>query len=337
MKLKFKLERFIKFEYWSFWFFYFPFTLQWLFYSIRSLSFVYFTRVNYKTPFGAFFQYSKYQMTQNIDANYLPQTIFFQSKEEVTEKLDNALFNSKFIYKPDVGERGVGVAIYYSLQDWEKTYKNCIYPCMIQEYIDYPIELGILFYKYPSGKKGIFSIVGKKFLEVTGNGKDTLESLILNEIRAATRINFLKSKFSTSWNSIIPEEKKILLEEIGNHNRGTTFLNYNHLINDQLVEVIAKITENIEGFHYGRLDLKCLSLEDLYNGKNIKIIEVNGAASEAAHIYDPNMSLIEAYRDVFLSNRIVFKISQELKKLHIKTPNTLVEFINAWLEHRKKG
>lgn len=336
MKIKHRLERLYKFEYWPFWFFYSPFILQWLWYSFRSWSFIYFTRANYKIPFGAFFEYSKFSLIDPLEQKYLPKTKFYNSKKEVELDLENSIYNQSFIYKPDFGERGVGVTIYYNLEQWKNDYKSVVYPCLIQEYINLPIELGVLFYKFPSGKKGVTSVVSKAFLTVIGDGQSTLKELIFDEIRASTRIDYLKEKFNAKWNSIITKDESILLEEIGNHNRGTTFLNSNHIICEKLVVVMDSICENLDGFHYGRIDLKCNSIEELYKGENIKIIEVNGVASEAAHIYDPKMSLFQAYKDVYINNEIIFKISIELKKQGIKTPNTLPEFINGWFKQRKR-
>lgn len=337
MNLKFRLERLFKFEYWSFWVFYSPFVLQWLYYSLRSWSFVYFTRANYNTPYGGFFEYSKNSLTEPIKSKYLTDTILYHSAKEVELDIENEIYKDTFIYKPDFGERGVGVTIYYDLENWKKNYESHVYPCLIQKYIDLPIELGVLFYRFPSGKKGVTSVVGKQFLTVVGDGIKTLEELLSIDIRASKRMDFLREKFSSRWNEVIKKDEGILIEEIGNHNRGTTFLNYNHIINNELIEVMNDITKSIPGFHYGRIDLKCNSIEELYRGQHIKIIEVNGVASEAAHIYDPKMSLIQAYKDVFRNNKIIFEISKELKKLGITTPNTLGQFISAWFKQRKRA
>lgn len=331
MKLSFRLERLYKFEYWPFWIFYLPFTLQWLYYSLRSLNFIYFTRANHKTPFGGFFQYSKEGLSSSIDNYYLPKTKLYDDKNELDLDLDNILFKNTFICKPDKGERGKGVEIYYSINNLKTD--TLTYPCIVQEYIELPIELGILFYKYPSGIKGISSIVKKEFLSVTGDGKSTLEDLIAKEVRASTRVEYLHNKFRDKWNSIIPLNQNIVLEEIGNHNRGTKFLNANDINSNKLVSVIDTITQDIPGFHYGRLDLKCESIDKLHEGLNIKVIEVNGVASEAAHIYDPKTTLMQAYKAVFKNLEIVFKISRELNKQGIKTPNSLKEFVNTWIKN----
>jgi len=328
MKLKHLIERIFKFEYWPIWVFYFPFLLQWLIYSIRSFNFLYLTRVNYKTTLGGLLQYSKYSLMKDVDTKYLPTTFYYKSLDQLKIDLDNDIFKKPFIYKPDIGERGKGVTLYKAddLGKWKEDYKFFEYPCLIQDFIDYTIELGILFYRFPSGKMGITSIVSKSFLTVVGNGKSTLSQLVKNEIRASTRIDFLKEKFMSKWDTVINEGESILLEEIGNHCRGTTFYNSNHLINDDLINVCNEITKNIEGFHYGRIDFKCKSIEELYKGEEIKIIEINGVNSEAAHIYDPDMSLFRAYKDVYHNLSIVFQISQELKKQGVKQPNTFAEF-----------
>lgn len=333
MKLEHKITRITKFEFWPYWFFYFPFVLQWLWYSIKSFDFLYFTKVNYKTRFGGFFQYSKYGLIKDIDSKFLPKTKYYTTLKDLNYDLENDIFKSKFVYKPDIGERGKDVTIFNNLEEFKKEISSFTFPCIVQSFIDLPIELGILFYRFPSGKKGITSIVGKSFLSVTGDGKLTLSQLVDKEIMASKRIDFLSNKFENEWNNIIDKNSTLVLEEVGNHCRGTTFLDYRNIINNQLVETIDLITKDIKGFHYGRLDLKCNSIEELYEGKNIQIIEVNGVNSEANHIYDPKMKLLNAYKSVFQNLEIVNQISRELRQHKVKNPNTLFQFIKAWLIH----
>ena len=156
MSFKHRLERLYKFEYWSFWVLYSPFILQWFYYSIRSLSFVYFTRANYKTPYGAFFQYSKYKITETIQRKYLPNTLYYTKAELVKNDLENDIYKSKFVYKPDFGERGIGVELFNSIDKWKSNFESYTYPCLIESYIDLPIELGVLFYRLPTTVKNFF-------------------------------------------------------------------------------------------------------------------------------------------------------------------------------------
>ena len=80
----------------------------------------------------------------------------------------------------------------------------------------------------------------------------------------------------------------------GNHSRGSKFIDLSNLIDEQLSSTINLICLSIPDFYYGRLDIKFKDWEDLKNGKNFSIIEVNGAGSEPTHIYDPKHSIFYA-------------------------------------------
>ena len=54
--------------------------------------------------------------------------------------------------------------------------------------------------------------------------------------------------------------EKVLLEPIGNHCRGTRFINFNHVINEDLNTAFDKISLPIKGFYYGRFDLKAKTI-----------------------------------------------------------------------------
>ena len=71
------------------------------------------------------------------------------------------------------------------------------------------------------------------------------------------------------------------------------------------------------GFYYGRIDLKAKSLEDFQNG-NFVILEINGANSEATHIYDPNFNLIKAYKEVIKHLNYQHKIATQNHQLGVK-------------------
>jgi hypothetical protein len=87
-------------------------------------------------------------------------------------------------------------------------------------------------------------------------------------------------------------------------------LNGNHLINNQLIEVFDKISQSIPGFYYGRYDIRCKSLNELYKGKEIKILELNGAGAEPGHIYDPQFPILKAYRVLFHHWKVLYQISK---------------------------
>ena len=75
---------------------------------------------------------------------------------------------------------------------------------------------------------------------------------------------------------------------------GATFEDISVHITPALSASIASCLDTIEGFHFGRLDARAPSFEDLFEGKRIKILEVNALYSEPVHAYDPKYSFRQA-------------------------------------------
>lgn len=300
-------------EYWPFQILYTPIFIYWLFLSLRARSFLFFSASNPSIQTGGMLGESKMEILRLIPERYLPKTIYINPEvENVTTKFQLHGFNYPVICKPDVGERGKGVAKINTSKELLKYSNKAKWPFLIQEYIDAPIELGIFYYRYPNTDRGtISSIVMKEMLHVVGNGKDTLRTLICNLDRAKIHRRLLFEKFAQRLNEVIPAAEKIELVEIGNHCKGTKFLNANHLINDELITVFDQISKKIQGFYYGRYDLRVHSLNDLYAGDGITIMELNGAGSEPAHIYHPGYSLLAAYRCLFEHWTVLFRISKQ--------------------------
>ena len=95
-------------------------------------------------------------------------------------------------------------------------------------------------------------------------------------------------------NKILEKGEIRTLVPYGNHVLGAMFLDYNHIIDDDLINTFDSISKRVEGFYFGRYDIKCTSIEDLKKGKNISILELNGSGAEPAHIYDPGFSYLKA-------------------------------------------
>jgi hypothetical protein len=316
------LIKILNYEYWPWWLFYLPMIPYWLYQAMRAKSLAYFTAVNPSIEAGGFYGEKKTDILANIPKEYLPKTIFITKDKSIAfvqlELLDNDLA-LPIIAKPNIGERGTDVAKIESFEDLKIYHQNAQEDYLIQEFIDYPIELGVLYSRLPDEKIGkISSITRKEFLSITGDGRASIEELILQNPRARFQLETLRLRLGDEMQKILAKDEKHLLEPIGNHCRGTKFLNDNHLINRQLDEVFAKIIQNFEGFYYGRFDMKVSSITDLYEGKNIKIMELNGVSSDPGHIYDPSYKLYHAYRDLMWHWRRIADISIANQKLGIR-------------------
>lgn len=294
--------KFRRYEYWPWWLFYLPMLPYYIYLSIRTNSFTFPTAVNPGIYGGGFYGEKKTDILQHLPKSYLPTTIFIEkntSFAKIAELIAENKLSFPIIAKPNVGERGTDVekiSTEKQLEDYAKRSKEDF---LIQEFITFSVELGVLYSRLPSQKKGVVSSVTlKEFLTVMGDGVSSIEQLILKNPRAVFQLPDLQKKFGSELHSILAKGEIKLLQPIGNHCLGTKFLNANHLINEHLNAVFDEISLPYIGFFYGRYDLKVASFEDLQKGKNIKIMELNGVSADPAHLYDPDYKLITAYKDL---------------------------------------
>lgn len=302
MRIPLFLVKVFNYEYWPWWLFYLPMTPYWLYQAVRAKSLTFFTVVNPGIVAGGFYGEHKIEIIKHISSEYLAKTIFIHlgtAFDELPKLLINNVLQYPIIAKPNIGERGTLVAKIHSVVELYQYHQSANADYLIQEFITYPIELGVLFSKMPNEEVGkVSSVTLKEFLSVTGDGKSTIEELVLQNTRARFQLKILQKRLGKSMQEVLSLGENRLLEPIGNHCRGTKFVNANHLINNQLHEVISKVSEGFDGFYYGRFDMKVESIDDLYEGKNIRIMELNGVSSDPGHIYDPRYYLWQAYSDL---------------------------------------
>ena len=312
--IRFLITRIIRFEFWPFWLFYLPMYFYGLYLALRAGSFTYFTAANPGMKYAGAFDMPKYDILSLINPDFTPSGIRIRqdiSTDDLTALMEDAGLDFPLIVKPDIGERGKGVELIDDLNILRTYLARQKGNIILQEYISWPLELGVLYFKYPDGSgEGVSSVIIRDFLKVKGDGRTSLLRLMKEKTRAQVNRRHLLGKYKDRLDEIIPEGEEIVLEPIGNHNRGTCFLNGSRLINDQMLGVFSEIATDIPGFDYGRFDLKAKSLDDLYRGKNIRILELNGVNSEPAHIYDPDYSLLHAYRDIARHMKIIYRISR---------------------------
>ncbi|HEU0005054.1 MAG TPA: DedA family protein [Terriglobia bacterium] len=206
---------------------------------------------------------------------------------------------------------------------------------IIQEYVP-GAEFGVFYYRYPNASHGrIFSITEKRFPRVIGNGNTSLERLILDDPRAVCMARFyLNQLASRLWD--IPEQgESVHLVELGTHCRGAVFLDGSWVKTDALESAIDRISKTYDGFYFGRYDIRTPCVQDFQQGRNFKVLELNGVTSEATHIYDPKNSLLEAYRVLFAQWRIAFEIGAQNRRRYTK-PTPLRTLAGLILEFKRR-
>jgi hypothetical protein len=305
--------RLLHWEYWSFAMVYTWIYPAWLLLALKARSLFFFAAANPSIKNGGFLAESKKDIYAIMSSGLYPPTIHFNAGESwtnVVEELARQGLNYPLIGKPDIGGRGRGVKLLKCHDDLRHYCSNCEVDFHIQKFVDFPNEAGIFYYRYPGEKHGrISGIVRKEFLKMTGDGKSSVRNLVRKTKRALLQMRELEEMYGSALDDVLPENETRLLVPYGNHARGAMFLDDSHLIDEKLTRVIDDACRQIKDFYFGRLDIRYNDWDQLCNGQNFCIIEVNGAGSEPTHIYDPKHSLLFAWREIVRHWSILCRIS----------------------------
>ena len=337
----FNLKKFTTWEYWPSYMFYVPIVPYGLYLALKSRSFGFFSAVNPAIEGSGNGLESKYKTEQLVPKKYSPETIFIKKGliiKKILAQISIHTINFPLIIKPDIGFRGLLVKKINSekeLQEYIKKYNSI--NLIIQEFIDYKNECGIFYHKIPGDKTGkITSITLKKYLTVTGNGKSNLIELIKSDKRAKIYVNLILEINKEKLLIVPPKNEEIILNIIGNHSKGTQFINGNHLISKELTKVLDDLNSNIEGWYYGRVDIKYNNFNELLKGEKFKIIEVNGIISEPTHIYDASsITYLKALKTIKEHWKLAYIIGVKNKKLNKANFTNFKYLINLYFKYKK--
>ena len=311
------LRRWAHWEFWPAWLFYLPVAAYYSWLGLRYRSFTLPSAANPVIPTGGLVGESKAAIIDllqrahphHVADGYLIDGLTIAGRMHSLHRiLRERGITLPFILKPDFGQRGNGVRLVRSMSAAREYLEQVAAPVMVQRYAPGPREVGIFYYRFPNESRGrIFSITEKIFPEIRGDGRRTIEQLILADPRASLIAQKYLTRFAARRDEVLATGEKLKLVESGNHAQGCIFRDGTHLWTAELEEAIDRISR-LQGFHIGRYDIRYASDDDLRRGENFQIVELNGAASEATSIYDARNSLGQAYRTLFAQWRLVFAI-----------------------------
>lgn len=300
-------------EYWPFQIVYIPIYFLWVYYSVRAKTIFFFNASNPTIKNGGFMMESKKEIYDLIPQQYYAKTALIPEGtpfDEVLNAIENTTLEYPLIAKPDIGLRGLGVKKINSVDDLKVYHQKADFDFLVQDLIPYEKEVGIFYVRYPDEKTGrITGIVSKEFLIITGDGSSTIEQLIQKNPHYELQYESLHREYGKKLLEILPDGEKLNLVPYGNHARGAKFIDCSHWITPKLTQTMNKMCLQIPGFYYGRLDVMYRSWEELEQGKNFSIVEINGASSEPTHMYDSTHSLFFAWKELSRHITYMYEIS----------------------------
>jgi len=335
-------RRLIHWEFWPMWAIYPPVVLYILWLGLRHRSFTLFTAVNPGIGAGGGLAgESKSEILRGLPkagdtvARWTlisPGSI--QERELALEKfMQKESLGFPVVLKPDVGERGAGVVIARNTSQATAVLASNTTPMIAQAYVP-GVEFGVFYYRLPSSRHGeIFAITDKRMTTVTGNGVHTLEELILADDRAVCSAKFFLNKFAAELDEIPAAGEALALSELGTHCRGALFLDGTHLVTPALTTEIERVSRSLNGFYFGRYDVRTPSPEAFQRGE-FTVIELNGLTSEATSIYDPKHGVWFGWRTLARQWRIAFTIAAE-NRARGTVPLTFSEIYRVLVAHTR--
>lgn len=312
-------RRLTRWEFWPLVVFQAPVVLHWLWLAARWRRPTLFTAANPGIPGGGFVLESKSAILGAVrDPDAVPPFVVLEPSDDPAERVARARaahaaggFGWPVVVKPDVGERGEGVRVIRDPAELDAWALAADERSLLQRYVPGE-EFGVFWIERPaSGEGRIFSITRKRFPELRGDGRRTLEELILADDRAVCQAAIHLERHAADLDRVPAPGERVPLVEIGNHCRGTMFLDGRALATPELARRVGEIARSLPGFHFGRLDLRAPSEDDLRAGRGLRVLEVNGVTSEATHIYEPGARLFAGWRTLFEQWRLAFEVGAE--------------------------
>lgn len=318
--LRHSWRRVLSFEFWPALVFYLPIVPIYIFLSIKHRSLLAPFYANPEIENGGLLGESKWDFLKHLDKNS-PHTLKAINLEKqndfllTRELLEKEGFSFPFVLKPDVGQRGFGVRIIRDDFDLTEYLLLADFDMIVQDLSNLPNEAGVFYVRHPSVGDGIlFSITDKRFPTVVGDGRLSLGDLILQDSRARIIASTYFARHREHLNEVPEAGEAVQLSECGNHCQGAIFLNGEGLKTPELTGAIQAIAQQVPHFYFGRIDLRYKDAESFMQGKDFEIVEINGAGSEATHIWDARTGLIEAYHVLWQQWSLLFEIGAAVKR-----------------------
>jgi len=335
-KLYGRWRRLWNWEFWPPWVFYPPVVAYVVWLGLKHRGLLLFTAANPAIEAGGGIAESKYGILQGLSGagEFVARARLIPAAEDPDERIDDvrrfmdeSSIGFPVVLKPDAGQRGSGVAIVRNAEQLDSYLRTTEFDTLVQEYVPGD-EFGIFYYRYPGEQRGqIFSITEKRMPHVTGDGRHTIEHLILCDRRAVCMADHYMTAQVHQLFRIPEQGERVRLVELGTHCRGAIFLDGNWLQTEELERRIDAISRECRGFYFGRYDIRSPDVDELKAGRNFKIIELNGVTSEATHIYDPEVGLFRAYATLFEQWNIAFRIGAQNRDRGVR-PATFREIIH---------
>lgn len=257
---------------------------------------------------------TKEEMYTQLPVGSYPTTVYIRpsmSFTSIEDVIKTAGIQYPFAVKPNVGMSGFMFRKIDTRESLELYHSKMFVDYLVQDLIDYPLEVSVFYYRLPNEKRGTVSGVVKKGSPyVTGDGYSTLSTLIQSHSGVRFKLEQVLDRHSKRLDAVIAKGEMYQLSDASNRGQGGKIENISHEIDDSLIRFFDKLSHYSGQLFYGRYDIKCASVDELKQGKNYSILEFNGSGAGTQHIYGSGYSLFQAWKIILTHWSMLYKISR---------------------------
>ncbi len=262
---------------------------------------------------------------------HVARTVAVRQGDDVGHARAQAGMIFPLIAKPDIGWCGYGVrriddepqlAAYAGGFPAGATF-------LLQDFVPGPMEAGLFYMRRPSETHGtLIAMAVRHQPSVVGDGTSSLAALIEADARLA------RARRHYSVGPRVPATgERVVLTTVASLRVGGRYEDAMRLRTPALAGRVDAIARSMKGFNFGRLDVRFTNEAALRAGK-FRIIEINGAGSEAIQFWDPSRRFLDAYRGVFAKQRDLFALAAEFRSLGHR-PVGVAALSRAWLKQQR--
>lgn len=220
------------------------------------------------------------------------------------------------IAKPDIGWCGYGVRLLRAAAELRDYLRR--FPLgetiVFQQFLPQEGEAGLTYVRHPDAARGeVTAILLRHFPRVVGDGERSVAALAAADPRLRRLGRDRLSEPCCDPRRVPAAGEIVRLATIGSTRVGGLYEDASDLVTPALSAAIDRLARDMGAFHLGRFDVRYDSLAALRRGEGFRIIEVNGAGSEAVQAWDPRYSLRQGYAMVFAKQRLIFRLGAVLR------------------------
>jgi hypothetical protein len=290
-----------------------PMVVQWLWLSLRYGSLSLPSAADPSIAVGGLVGESKIDYFEQVDpgmrrwlARTAPIVKGPQAAQDARAALRTLGLSFPVIAKPDIGWCGFGVRRIddeTALDAYIETYPVGE-TFLLQEYLDLPGEAGVFYVRWPEEPAGrLLSLTVRHPPHVVGDGASSVRMLISRDEGLRGRIALYRDLEG------VPQRGQVVpLSTVWSFRMGGCYKTSSGTITPALEATFDSIASSMPNLHVARFDIRYAS-ESALGRSEFKIIEINGAGSEAIEFFDPAMPFFAAYRGILAKQAMVFAIA----------------------------